>query len=64
MIGTTDILDVAKDIFSLDGLSDDEIKYVKDNYEAQAEADPTGYWRLYVEDLLYQIIKKDLDTSD
>ena len=30
-----------------------QINYIIENYNEQADSDPSGYWRLWVEQLLY-----------
>ncbi len=51
-----EILKVAMDIFPNETFTEEEIQKVIEFYPNQAEGDPTGYWVVWIEDILYQII--------
>ena len=53
-ITVSEIKEVAKEC-SFNEPTKEQIDYVLENYNGQAETDPTGYWRLWVEQLLYDI---------
>jgi hypothetical protein len=47
-----DVLSVAKDLNM--SPTEEQIQYVIDNFDAEADQDPTGSWELWIENLLYQ----------
>lgn len=51
-----DIQSVIEDIFPNETFTDKEIEKVIELYPTEVESDPTGYWALWVENLLYQTI--------
>ena len=55
-ISLTDIQEVITEIFPNETFTEKEIAKVQELYPTEAESDPTGYWRLWVENLLYQTI--------
>jgi hypothetical protein len=55
-ISVEDIQEVITDIFPNETFTEKEIAKVQELYSDEAESDPTGYWRLWVENLLYQTI--------
>ena len=55
-ISVEDIQDVIKDIFPDETFTEKEIAKVQELYPNEIESDPTGFWRLWVENLLYQTI--------
>jgi hypothetical protein len=52
MITREDVINVAKDLHM--SPTEEQIQYVIDNFDAEAEQDPTGYWVLWIENLLCQ----------
>jgi hypothetical protein len=44
--------------------TEEQIQYVIDNFDAEADQDPTGDWRLWIENLLYQQDVEILPKSD
>ena len=38
-------------------LTDDEIKYIIDEYPIEEDEDPTGTWDLIVEQIIYRVVK-------
>jgi len=51
-ISREDVLSVAKDLNM--SPTEEQIQYVIDNFDAEADQDPTGSWELWIENLLYQ----------
>ena len=47
-----DIKEVGKECSFIEP-NQDQINYVINNYNEQSKIDPSGYWRLWVEQLLY-----------
>tara|TARA_R110000823_G_C15491854_1_gene452032 strand:- start:268 stop:486 length:219 start_codon:yes stop_codon:yes gene_type:complete len=52
-----EIKEVAKEC-KFEEPTQEQIKYIIENYNDKADEDPNGYWRLWVEQLLY-----DADVS-
>lgn len=52
-ISVEDINSVVKDL-SFQEPTQEQIDYIIKNYDSQVDSDPTGYWEVWVEDLLHQ----------
>jgi hypothetical protein len=61
MITRTDVLDVAKDLKI--ETTEAQILFVIRYYECQADADPTGFWKVWVEDLLEEFDSNDVEEK-
>jgi hypothetical protein len=58
-----EIQEVIQDIFPNETFTDKEIETVIELYPSEAEQDPTGYWRLWIENLLYQALNERTDSN-
>ncbi len=58
-----EIQEVIQDIFPNETFTDKEIETVIELYPSEAEQDPTGYWRLWIENLLYQALNERTDIN-
>jgi hypothetical protein len=52
MITREDVINVAQDLHM--SPTEEQVQYVIDNFDAEADQDPTGYLKLWIENLLYQ----------
>lgn len=57
-----DVIEIAKDLHL--NPTEEQIQYVIDNFDDEAEQDPTGDWRLWIENLLYQQDVEELPKPD